>query len=106
VVGPTVDPAAASMPRQVARWLRVRGERDTIAPPQWFAAAATLMPHARTLVLPGAAHNAITTAGPQLAEAIDALLTAGRSPAHRRPLTCRARRPLTDPPAADRPAGR
>jgi pimeloyl-ACP methyl ester carboxylesterase len=72
------DRIEAKLPRVSAPTLLVRGERDTIAPPGWFAAAATLMPHARTLVLPGAAHNAITTAGPQLAEAIDALLTAGR----------------------------
>jgi hypothetical protein len=40
------------------------------------------MPVARTLVIQGAAHNAVTTAGPELAAAIDTFLarnTADRS---------------------------
>lgn len=119
LVGPTADPAARSMARQVGRWawdlvfedkrqaailaadmfdagprrvvgtlrwsvrdridrklpsvaastLLVRGSRDPIAPARWLAAAAALTPLARTLTIPRAAHNAVTTAGPQVARA-------------------------------------
>jgi pimeloyl-ACP methyl ester carboxylesterase len=54
--------------------LLVRGARDRIAPQPWLDSAAALTPVARTLVMEGAAHNAVTTAGPELAAAIDAFL--------------------------------
>jgi pimeloyl-ACP methyl ester carboxylesterase len=124
LVGPTVDPAAASMAGQVVRWVRdalhedkrqvailtadvrdagvrrivatlrysvrdriehklplvrartlvVRGERDRVVPQRWLIHAATLIPNARPLVIPRAAHNAVTTAGPHLASAVEEFL--------------------------------
>lgn len=55
--------------------LLVRGARDRIAPQSWVDRAAALVPGARTVVVEGAAHNAVTTAGPQLATAVGAFLT-------------------------------
>jgi pimeloyl-ACP methyl ester carboxylesterase len=124
LVGPTTDPAAASVTGQLRRWLLdlpfedprqvpvlasdlrdagirrvsvtlrlavrdrittklatlrvptllVRGSRDRIAPQSWLDHLATLIPDAEMLVLPGAAHNAVTTAGPELAAAVDRFL--------------------------------
>ncbi len=124
LVGPTTDPAAASMlgqlrrllwdlpfedPRQariVARDVRdaglrrvvttlrhavrdpmsrklatlrqpvllARGDRDRIATQPWLDHLAALLPAASTLVLPGAAHNAVTTAGPALAAAVEGFI--------------------------------
>jgi pimeloyl-ACP methyl ester carboxylesterase len=54
--------------------LLARGAHDWIAPRRWLARAAALTPHAGTLVLEGAAHNAVATAGPQLAAAVNAFL--------------------------------
>jgi pimeloyl-ACP methyl ester carboxylesterase len=55
--------------------LLVRGARDRIAPQPWLDRAAALTPFARTLVIEGAAHNAATTAGPELGAAIATFLT-------------------------------
>jgi pimeloyl-ACP methyl ester carboxylesterase len=124
LVGPTTDPAAASIPGQLRRllWdlpfedprqapiltvdlrdagarrviatlrhavrdrispklatlrlpvLLARGSRDRIAPQPWIDHLASLIPGADTLVVRGAAHNAVTTAGPQLASAVDTFL--------------------------------
>jgi pimeloyl-ACP methyl ester carboxylesterase len=124
LVGPTTDPAAASMSGQLGRLLRdlphedpqqarilaadlrdaglrrvvatlrhavrdpiapklaalrvptllARGSRDRIAPQPWLDHLAALVPGARMLVLAGAAHNAVTTAGAELAEAVDEFL--------------------------------
>jgi pimeloyl-ACP methyl ester carboxylesterase len=52
----------------------MRGSRDRIAPQPWLDHLATLIPDATTLVLRGAAHNAVTTAGPELAAAVDQFL--------------------------------
>jgi pimeloyl-ACP methyl ester carboxylesterase len=57
--------------------LLLRGEHDRIAPPRWLAEAAALVPGSQVATVPGAAHNAITTAGPEVAAATVALL-AGR----------------------------
>jgi pimeloyl-ACP methyl ester carboxylesterase len=56
--------------------LLVRGARDRIAPQSWLDRAAALTPTVRNLVIEGAAHNAVTTAGPELAAAVDAFLAA------------------------------
>jgi pimeloyl-ACP methyl ester carboxylesterase len=114
LVGPTPDPAAASMTGQALRWLLdltredprqatillrdvrdagpwrvlrtlrhsvrhrmqdrlgllsapllvLRGERDPIVPTRWAAGASRTVPPAD---VPGAAHNAVTTAGPLVA---------------------------------------
>jgi pimeloyl-ACP methyl ester carboxylesterase len=124
LVGPTTDPAAATMPAQFGRFLRdllvedpwqarilaadiraagprriaatlryavqddiaaklveirvptllVRGARDPIAPQPWLDRAAALTPDARQLVLAKAAHNAVTSAGPRLARAVEHFL--------------------------------
>jgi pimeloyl-ACP methyl ester carboxylesterase len=58
--------------------LLVRGAHDRIAPQSWLDRAAALVPHAHTVVVEGAAHNAVTTAGPELAAAADAFLTRAR----------------------------
>jgi pimeloyl-ACP methyl ester carboxylesterase len=60
--------------------LLARGAHDRIAPRRWLVRAAALTPDARTLVLEGAAHNAVTTAGPQLAAAVDAFLRSIHEP--------------------------
>jgi pimeloyl-ACP methyl ester carboxylesterase len=51
--------------------LMVRGEHDPIAPPSWIARAAALAPAAETAEVPGAGHNAITTAGVRIAALAD-----------------------------------
>jgi pimeloyl-ACP methyl ester carboxylesterase len=52
--------------------LYVRGSRDRIVPARWLAQAAARTPVARTLTIPRAAHNAVTTAGPEIARAATA----------------------------------
>ncbi|HEU5110665.1 MAG TPA: alpha/beta hydrolase [Micromonosporaceae bacterium] len=61
--------------------LLVRGARDRIAPQLWLDRAAALTPGSVTHVIEGAAHNAATTAGPELAAAVATFLT----PEHRGP---------------------
>ena len=51
------------LPLVAAPVLFLRGEHDPIAPTRWLAQAAGLTPSATASVVPGAAHNAITTAG-------------------------------------------
>ncbi len=51
------------LPLVQAPVLFLRGEHDPIAPARWIEQAARLTPDAVTGVVPGAAHNAITTAG-------------------------------------------
>jgi pimeloyl-ACP methyl ester carboxylesterase len=124
LVGPTTDPAAASVGGQIQRWVRdvrwedkgqawilaadvhdaglrrvsgtlrhsvrhrierrlpllrapvllVRGEHDPIVPPSWIIRAAALTPGAATAVVPGAGHNATTTAGTETAALAGAFL--------------------------------
>ena len=57
--------------------LLVRGERDRLVPQRWLTEAAGLVADATTAVIAGAAHNAVTTAGSELATAIGAFLTDG-----------------------------
>lgn len=57
--------------------LFVRGSEDRIAPQGWLARAAAMVPGARSVTIDGAAHNAVTTAGPQLAAAVEAFLSSG-----------------------------
>ena len=49
--------------------LLIRGSRDPIAPQTWLDRAADLIPGARALTVDGAAHNVVTTAGPDTATA-------------------------------------
>ena len=61
--------------------LLIRGSLDRIAPQSWLDRAADLIPGARRLAIEGAAHNVVTTAGPETATAvtrfIDSELEAG-----------------------------
>jgi pimeloyl-ACP methyl ester carboxylesterase len=55
--------------------LLARGSLDRIAPQRWLDRMAHAVADAHTLVLPGAAHNAVTTAGPELGAAVDHFLS-------------------------------
>ncbi|MGK5739217.1 alpha/beta fold hydrolase [Micromonospora sp. URMC 103] len=66
--------------RVAAPTLVVTGGRDTVVPAAWREQVAHLVPDARALVVPGAAHNVATTAPAEVAEAIRRLL-------HRAPST-------------------
>lgn len=66
------------LPLVQAPVLFLRGEHDRIAPTPWIAQAAGLTPDSTTGVVPGAAHNAITTAGAVVAR--QALTFADRLP--------------------------
>jgi pimeloyl-ACP methyl ester carboxylesterase len=70
----TRDRIGTKLPSVAVPTLFVRGARDRIVPRQWLARAAALTPGARTLVVERAAHNAVTTAGPQLAAAVEEFL--------------------------------
>lgn len=48
--------------------LLIRGERDPIAPRRWLSELANGREDAAIATVPGAAHNAVTTAGPQVAD--------------------------------------
>ncbi|WP_433824517.1 alpha/beta fold hydrolase [Actinoplanes sp. CA-015351] len=63
----TRHPMAQRLPLVAAPVLVLRGEHDPIAPPSWIARAARLAATGRSMSLPRAAHNAVTTAGPELA---------------------------------------
>jgi pimeloyl-ACP methyl ester carboxylesterase len=55
------------IPLVTAPVLILRGQFDPIAPPRWAARLAALAVDGRTGEVSGAAHNAITTAGPEVA---------------------------------------
>lgn len=86
LAGPTSDPSARSRRALIGRWLvdNVReaplqapvltGERDPIAPARWRDQVARLVPDADLVVVPGAAHNVVTTAATQVADACRRLL--------------------------------
>lgn len=54
--------------------LVLAGERDPIVPPRWRAQVTRLVPDARLVTVPGAAHNVLTTAPGPVAGAIRDLL--------------------------------
>ena len=62
------------LPRLTVPTLLLTGTRDPIVPPPWRARAADLLPRARTVSVPGAAHNVASTAARQVADAVRALL--------------------------------
>ncbi|MCI4065077.1 alpha/beta hydrolase [Micromonospora sp. R77] len=68
----------ADLVRVTAPTLVVAGARDTVVPPAWRTQAARLVPAARTVTVPAAAHNVATTAPAQVAAAIRDLLAATR----------------------------
>ena len=55
------------LPLVQAPTLMLRGQHDPIAPRAWISAAAALTPYAETGEVPRAAHNAVTTAGAEVA---------------------------------------
>ncbi|MEU8071413.1 alpha/beta hydrolase [Micromonospora sp. NPDC048169] len=61
--------------RITAPTLVLTGARDPVAPAAWREQVARLVPDARTVAVPGAAHNVVTTAPAQVADAVHALLT-------------------------------
>ncbi|MFI7650474.1 alpha/beta fold hydrolase [Micromonospora sp. NPDC049460] len=64
----------ADLVRITAPTLVVAGSRDPVVPASWRSQVGRLVPHARMLTVPGAAHNVATTAPAQVADAIRALL--------------------------------
>jgi pimeloyl-ACP methyl ester carboxylesterase len=71
-------PMAAALRGITVPTLLARGSADRIAPEGWLADAAALIPQAHRITIHGAAHNTVTTAGPQLGAAVEAFL--GRVP--------------------------
>ncbi|MET8527932.1 alpha/beta fold hydrolase [Micromonospora sp. NPDC005172] len=65
----------ADLVRIAAPTLVVTGGRDPIAPTRWRAQAARLVPDGHLTVVPGAAHNVVTTAPTAVADAIRHLLS-------------------------------
>ncbi|MFG1676626.1 alpha/beta fold hydrolase [Micromonospora sp. NPDC049282] len=61
--------------RVTAPTLVLAGARDPVAPADWRAEAVRLVPGARAVTVPGAAHNVVTTAPDPVADAIHDLLT-------------------------------
>jgi pimeloyl-ACP methyl ester carboxylesterase len=55
--------------------LLARGSLDRIAPQRWLDRMARALADPHTVVLEGAAHNAVTTAGPDLGAAVDRFLS-------------------------------
>ncbi|WP_422733944.1 alpha/beta fold hydrolase [Micromonospora sp. WMMD558] len=64
----------ADLVRIAAPTVVVTGSRDPVVPGGWRSQAARLVPHARDVVVPGAAHNVATTAPAQVADAVRLLL--------------------------------
>ncbi|WDZ87718.1 alpha/beta fold hydrolase [Micromonospora cathayae] len=60
--------------------LVVTGERDPIVPRPWRDTVGRLVPAARSVTVPGAAHNVATTAPAQVAEAVRTFLSRLPSP--------------------------
>ncbi|SCL22698.1 Pimeloyl-ACP methyl ester carboxylesterase [Micromonospora rhizosphaerae] len=65
----------ADLVRITVPTLVTAGARDPIVPPSWREQVARLVPDARVVTVPGAAHNVATTAPAQVADAIRSLLT-------------------------------
>jgi pimeloyl-ACP methyl ester carboxylesterase len=62
------------LPLVEAPVLVLRGEHDRIAPRRWVAQAASLARDGHAGEIPNAAHNAVTTAGPQVAARAEAFV--------------------------------
>ncbi|SIN40452.1 alpha/beta fold hydrolase [Micromonospora cremea] len=68
------DAVEADLVRVAAPTLVVTGGRDPVAPAAWRDEVARLVPDARPVAVPGAAHNVATTAPTAVADAIRHLL--------------------------------
>ncbi|MET8258768.1 alpha/beta fold hydrolase [Micromonospora sp. NPDC005553] len=64
----------ADLVRVTAPTVVVAGDRDTVVPQRWRDEATRLVPQASLVVVPGAAHNVVTTAPTAVADAIRHLL--------------------------------
>jgi pimeloyl-ACP methyl ester carboxylesterase len=69
------DRIEPKLPRLRVPTLLMRGARDRVAPQRWISEAARLTTGSTAVVIAGAAHNVVTTAGPEVAAAIDAFIT-------------------------------
>ncbi|MEH0841940.1 alpha/beta hydrolase [Micromonospora sp. CPCC 205711] len=67
-------PVEEDLVRITVPTLVVAGAKDTVVPARWRAEVARLVPDARLVTVPGAAHNVVTTAPAQVADAIRTLL--------------------------------
>jgi pimeloyl-ACP methyl ester carboxylesterase len=68
------DRIDAKLPGVRVPTLLMRGEHDRLVTPGWLTRAAGLASAAPPVTLPGPAHNAVTTAGPQVAAAVSQFL--------------------------------
>ncbi|MEU8333040.1 alpha/beta hydrolase [Micromonospora sp. NPDC048839] len=68
------NPIERDLVRVTAPTLVVTGDRDPVVPAPWRDEATRLVPDANLLVVPGAAHNVVTTAPTQVADGIRRLL--------------------------------
>jgi pimeloyl-ACP methyl ester carboxylesterase len=71
------DHIDAKLPVLRVPTLLIRGSLDRIAPQTWLDRAAGLIPGSRTLTVDHAAHNVVTTAGPETAAAVTTFIDAG-----------------------------
>jgi pimeloyl-ACP methyl ester carboxylesterase len=81
------DHIDAKLPALRVPTLLVRGSLDRIVPQVWLDRAADLIPGARTVTVDRAAHNVVTTAGPETAAAVTTFINSdvevSRGRAHR-----------------------
>ncbi|MEU7610996.1 alpha/beta hydrolase [Micromonospora sp. NPDC049204] len=68
------NPIERDLVRVTAPTLVVTGARDPVVPAPWRDEATRLVPDANLLVVPGVAHNVVTTAPTQVADAVRRLL--------------------------------
>ncbi|WP_433201272.1 alpha/beta fold hydrolase [Dactylosporangium sp. CS-047395] len=87
------------LPAVAAPVLFLRGEHDPIAPRGWLDRAAALTPRAAVAEVPGAAHNAVTTAGATVA-ALASSFVAAAVP-QRSATSCSAASSALAPPPAE-----
>jgi len=74
------DRIESKLPRLQAPTLVVRGARDPIVPQRWAEEAARLLPRARLVVVPGAAHTMCFTSLDELARTVRPFLEEDRQP--------------------------
>lgn len=73
----------ADLVRVSAPTVVLTGERDPVVPQRWREEATRLVPEAALVVVPGAAHNVVTTAPTVVADAIRHLLAPQPAPTDR-----------------------
>ncbi len=98
------DPITEKLPKIRVPVLVVRGEKDPIAPQQWVEQAAALIPDARWISIPGAAHAVNFNAAEALVTAVLEFLESGGKTIRlidRDDSRCRSRRNSDLPPRRD-----